>query len=118
MLPAASNPLVVMQFRHDPDWRVPPLWRSEFRHVLLKYARSGLISPAQAIAFWGKALERFANQEVPVDGNTVLELAIANGCSSYDAEFVVLAKQLHCPLLTFDRKLLDLFPEVAVQPGG
>jgi predicted nucleic acid-binding protein len=30
----------------------------------------------------------------------------------------VLANQLNCPLLTFDRKLLQLFPEVALKPGS
>jgi predicted nucleic acid-binding protein len=39
-------------------------------------------------------------------------------CSSYDAEFVVLAEQVGCPLLTLDRKLLQLFPDLAVQPGS
>jgi hypothetical protein len=38
--------------------------------------------------------------------------------SSYDAEYVVLAKDLNCRLLTFDRKLLQLFPEVALKPGS
>jgi predicted nucleic acid-binding protein len=47
-----------------------------------------------------------------------LQLAHRHGCSSYDAEFVLLAKQLDCLLLTFDRKLLQLFPEVAVKPGS
>jgi predicted nucleic acid-binding protein len=47
-----------------------------------------------------------------------LQLAHRHGCSSYDAEFVVLAKQLGCLLLTFDRKLLQLFPEVALKPGS
>jgi len=31
---------------------------------------------------------------------------------------VVLAKQLNCSLLTFDRKLLQQFPDVAVKPGS
>jgi predicted nucleic acid-binding protein len=31
---------------------------------------------------------------------------------------VVLAQKLQCPLLTFDRKLLQLFPEVVVKPGS
>jgi predicted nucleic acid-binding protein len=30
----------------------------------------------------------------------------------------MLAQQMQCPLLTFDRKLLQLFPEVAVKPGS
>jgi hypothetical protein len=29
----------------------------------------------------------------------------------------VLAKQLECPLLTFDRELLQLLSDVVVQPG-
>ena len=54
----------------------------------------GILEPAQAVALWGKAVERFALQEAPVDGQRVLELAIQSGCSSYDAEFVVLAEPL------------------------
>lgn len=92
MLPTAENAVVVSLFRQDPDWRLPPLWRSEFRHVLLKYVRAGILEPAQAIA-------------------------IQSGCSSYDAEFVVLAEQLGCRLLTFARKLLQLFPAVTLQPS-
>lgn len=72
----------------------------------------------QALGFWQKAIERFAMQEVQVDGHQVLELAIHSGCSSYDAEFVVLAQQLQCPLLTFDRKLLQAFPDLAVRPDS
>lgn len=117
MLPTAENAGVIGLFRQDPDWHLPPLWRSEFRHVLLKYVRAGILEPAQAAALWGKAVERFALQEEPVDGQRVLELAIQSGCSSYDAEFVVLADQLGCRLLTFDRKLLQLFPAVTLQPS-
>ena len=117
MLPTAENAGVIGLFRQDPDWRLPPLWRSEFRHVLLKVVRAGILEPAQAVALWVKAVERFALQEAPVDGQRVLELAIQSGCSSYDAEFVVLAEQLGCRLLTFDRKLLELFPDLALLPG-
>jgi predicted nucleic acid-binding protein len=116
MLPTAENKAVAALFRLDPDWRMPPLWQSEFRHVLLKYVRSGLIEAAQAQALWQKAVDRFGLQAEQVDGQRVLELAIRSGCSSYDAEFVVLAEQLGCRLLTYDRKLLQLFPETAVQP--
>lgn len=117
MLPTFENSVVSALFRQDPDWRVPALWRSEFRHVLLKYVRSELIDSTQALAVWQKAFDRFALQENPVDGQRVLELAIDAGCSSYDAEFVVLAQHLGCRLLTFDRKLLKLFPDIAMQPA-
>ena len=117
ILPTIENSVVSALFLLDPDWRLPALWRSEFRHVLLKYVRSELIDSIQALALWQKAFDRFALQENPVDGQRVLELAIDTGCSSYDAEFVVLAQHLGCRLLTFDRKLLKLFPDLAMQPA-
>ena len=86
MLPTAANAEVAMVLRQDPNWRLPPLWRSEFRQVLLKYVRSDLAKPEQALALWHKALERFELSEQPVAGHQVLALAIATGCSTYDAE--------------------------------
>ena len=118
MLPTAANAEVAELLRQVSDWRLPPLWRSEFRQVLLKYVRADLATPEQALALWHKALERFELSEQPVAGHQVLALAIATGCSTYDAEFVVLARQLNCRLLTFDRKLLQLFPDLAMKPGS
>ena len=118
MLPTVANAEVAALLRQDSDWRLPPLWRSEFRQVLLKYVRADLATPEQALALWHKALERFELSEQPVAGHQVLALAIATGCSTYDAEFVVLARQLNCRLLTFDRKLLQLFPDLAMKPGS
>jgi predicted nucleic acid-binding protein len=65
-----------------------------------------------------RATEQLASNEYSVDGHQVLDLAIRFGCSSYEAEYVVLAKELNCQLLTFDRKLLQLFPDVALKPGS
>ena len=118
VLPGVDSASTLLWWESDDDWRVPRLWRSEFRHVLLKYVRSALLRPEQALAIWETALRRIQPGELEVDGAQVLELAIRSGCSTYDAEFVVLAHQLQCPLLTFDRKLLQLFPDVALQPGS
>ena len=96
MLPTAANAEVSALLRQDSDWRLPPLWRSEFRQVLLKYVCAELATPEQALSLWQKALERFELSEQPVAGHQVLALAIATGCSTYDAEFVVLARQLNC----------------------
>jgi predicted nucleic acid-binding protein len=83
--------------------------------VLLKYVRAELATPEQALSLWQKALERFELSEQAVKGHQVLALAIASCCSTYDAEFVVLARQLNCKLLTFDRKLLQVFPDLAMK---
>jgi predicted nucleic acid-binding protein len=117
-LPSPHNATVLALIRRDRDWHLPPLWQSEFRHVLLKYVRAGMLVEAKAMALWKEALALLSSGETPVQGLQVLDLAIRSGCSSYDAEFVVLARRLACPLLTLDRRLLQLFPDVAILPGS
>jgi predicted nucleic acid-binding protein len=72
-LPSASSLDLEAQLRRDEDWRVPPLWRSEFRHVLLKHVRADLMEPDLAIELWSKALERLELCEQPVFGDKVLD---------------------------------------------
>ena len=102
----------------DNDWWLPGLWVPEFRHVLQKFLRAGRLDLPVALNHLDEAEQAFLPRTIAVDSATCLQLAHSHGCSSYDAEFVVLAQLLQCPLLTFDRKLLELFPEVAVQPGS
>ena len=115
----SDNAKAVQSWRaaHE-DWRLPSLWLFEFRHVHLKYLRAGLLGLDAALENLTAAERLFLSSTLSVDSSKALQLAHHSGCSSYDAEFVVLAQQLQCPLLTFDRKLLQLFPEVAVQPGS
>jgi predicted nucleic acid-binding protein len=102
----------------EPDWRLPALWICEFRHIHLKYLRAGLIELPKALIHLTDAAQQFLPQTVSIDSTVALQLAHQYGCSSYDAEFVVLAQQLDCPLLTFDGKLLQLFPDVAIRPDS
>ena len=116
--PTLNAEAVQAVWASDQDWHLPGLWIPEFRHILLKYLRDGAILPDQALAILADANAQFADRTVSVNSADCLALAHSHGCSSYDAEFVVLAKQLGCPLLTFDRKLLQLFPDVALKPGS
>ena len=102
----------------DNDWWLPSLWVPEFRHVLLKFLRVGRLDLSTARNHLAVAEQRFLPRTMTVSSAEALQLAHRHGCSSYDAEFVVLAQQLNCPLLTFDRKLLQLFPDVALKPGS
>lgn len=102
----------------DEDWLLPSLWVPEFRHVLLKFLRIGQLDLSTALNHLVVAEEKFLPRTMTVSSAEALQLANSHGCSSYDAEFVVLAQQLACPLLTFDRKLLELFPDVALKPGS
>ena len=114
-----ENSAAVQQWRAaDKDWQLPDLWVFEFRHILLKYLRAERLDLDKAIANLVEAERLFLPRTRTVSSADSLQLAHRHGCSSYDAEFVLLAKQLDCLLLTFDRKLLKLFPEVAVKPGS
>ncbi len=116
--PTLNAEAVQAVWASDQDWHLPGLWIPEFRHILLKYLRAGAILPDQALAILADANAQFAQRTISVNSADCLALAHRHGCSSYDAEFVVLANQLNCPLLTFDRKLLQLFPDVALKPGS
>jgi predicted nucleic acid-binding protein len=117
-LPTQNEEAVQRLWAFDRDWRLPPLWVCEFRHIHLKYIRAGRLDPPVALQNLADAEEMFLPLTVPIASAEALQLAYSHGCSSYDAEFVVLAQQLACPLLSFDRKLLQLFPDVTVKPGS
>ncbi len=116
--PTLNAEAVQAVWASDQDWHLPGLWIPEFRHILLKYLRAGAILPDQALAILTDANAQFAQRTISVNTAECLAIAHRHGRSSYDAEFVVLAQQLQCPLLTFDRKLPQLFPDVALKPGS
>lgn len=43
-----------------------------------------------------------------------LRLAASAGCSTYDCEYVAGAMQAAVPLITFEKRLLSAFPQVAM----
>lgn len=105
-------------WRRDRDWWVPFQLRSEFRNVLASQVRQRLIAEAAAFDLMGQAEELIAGRELRVGSKRILELAFASGCTSYDCEFVALAKDLGIRLVTADRKVVASFPETAVSISG
>ena len=103
---AAAEALLEAQ----PTWAAPPLWRSEWRNVLVGYWRRGSLSLEQVIALQEQAETLVIGHEEPVQSEAVLRLAASSGCSAYDCEFVAAAQQLDAPLVTADRDLLKAFP--------
>ena len=107
--PAAERLLDV-----DPDWKVPFLWRSEFRSVLAVAVKKKLCSLEEAIDVAQKAHDHLNGRELSIGSEDVLRLAAASGCSAYDCEFVALAQRLRVPLITNDHQVLRAFPTVAI----
>jgi predicted nucleic acid-binding protein len=98
----------------DPKWNAPLLWRSEFRNILFKYMRANLLTLADATQLQLNAEALMKSSEFHVESEQVLELAQQSGCTTYDCEFVALAKTLGTKLVTADKQLLKAFPRIAV----
>ena len=102
--------------RRDPEWGSPFLWRSEFTNALVKCLRGGVLKRDEALSIQEAAESMMSGAEFDVASDDVLVLAAGSGCSAYDAEYVVLARELRVPLVTTDRELLEKFPETAITP--
>lgn len=97
-----------------PKWSAPVLWRSEFRNILAGYLRRKTITFEHAYSIQSEAESLMMGAEFEVDSRFVLELVRDSDCSAYDFEFIALAMQLKCKLVTMDQKLLRAYPMHAI----
>ena len=102
----------------DPDWRVPPLWRYEFRNAAAQHMRSGGLTLRDAIEAVRSAERLLSGKERSVDPALVMRLVADSNLSAYDCEFVALAQTLGVVLVTWDRRIRREFPEIAVSPDA
>lgn len=115
-LPGARTAVADRLRAREPRWCVPPLWRSEFRNVVLGQIRRGALDlgAAQELVALTEAMLR--DNEFAVDSSAVLARAAESGCTAYGCEYVVLAEDLGVPLVTSDGQVLAAFPDRAVAP--
>ena len=100
----------------DPVWEVPLLWKSEFLNVVASYFRRNLITYQEAIHSFDYAEKLVNLHEHTISGVMVMELIAGSTCSSYDCEFVALAKSMETKLITYDKQIIKEFPGIAVRP--
>ena len=108
------TPAVIQLFAKDSNWIAPPLWQSEFRNVLVNYIRHDLMTLEEGVALFNDAMFTMQNREISAPSEFVISLATTSKSSSYDCEFVALAKTTASHLITNDQQLLKAFPETAV----
>lgn len=98
----------------DPDWAMPPLWRSEFLSVLVVAVRAGALTEEQAHLLFRRS-RIFTNAiELEPDGHRVLTLAVDRNISAYDAQFVAVAQELEAPLVTADKRIVANCSDLAI----
>jgi predicted nucleic acid-binding protein len=103
-------------FDKDPDWYAPVLWQSEMRSLITSYLRHKLIELNEAAQIMSEVHALMVEHERFVSLNLVLELVITSKCTSYDCEYVALAKEMNLNLVTFDKQVVGAFPGIAVFP--
>lgn len=95
----------------------PALWEAEIANVVWMATRSQVVPPAEGAVRLRLAM-RLGIRSVPL--HSLLQgaflRAVTTGVAVYDALFVELAIRETCPLVTFDRAVLEAFPDVAVRP--
>lgn len=115
-LPSDQKKLSFEVYKQDSEWVAPLLWASEFRNVVSLYLRKEVIDFNLALVTLQES-ERFVKgREFRVETLKVLNYINKSVCSSYDCEFVSLAADLSVPLVTFDKKILREFSEIAIHP--
>lgn len=114
LLPTSYSGDADLLFQRDSEWAAPILWKSEFRNVLALYMRKEIITFDKALQLQEMAESIIAAHEYETASPQVLDLVRESTCSSYDCEFIALAKHLNTRLVTQDKKLLREFPEVAI----
>jgi len=114
VLPTSGVTEAAMELlEQDREWVAPVLWRSEFCNVLATGVRSSWLSAEQAAEALGSAEDLMEGGDYAIPADEVLRTAIASGCTAYDCEFVVLARDLDVPLVTLDRAVLRACPGLA-----
>lgn len=115
-LQGEQTPLATRIFDKDPDWYAPLLWQSEMRSLLTSYLRHKLITLDKATQIMDEVHALMMEHERHVSSSLVLELVATSRCTSYDCEYVALAKEMNLTLVTFDKEIVGEFPGIAVFP--
>jgi len=115
-VPNDMDEWVYKVLKKDDDWVAPLLWRSEFRNVLSIYLRKDILEFSVVLQAIEEAEQLMDANEFEVNSTQVMSLVSNSSCSAYDCEFIALADDLNVPLVTFDKKILREFPDIAIHP--
>ena len=97
----------------------PSHWEAELANAVWMAARMGVLPTEEGHQKLDLAA-RLAIESVPNRSlwQPALTRALSSGAAVYDTLFVELAVQRNLPLATFDKNILNKFPEIAKRPSS
>ena len=98
----------------DSCWIVPSLWRHEVLNILATQLKTRRLNLNDARRIWSRAVGAFSANESDPTPEFVLELVFLHSITAYDAQFVAVARNLGCTLVTEDAELQRKFPGLAM----
>ena len=98
----------------ESSWVVPILLKYEFLNVVATYCHHGGMTLIEAERLLRSVDETLELEFSETDSLECLQLAVENNISAYDAHFISLAKTMGVPLVTADKKLVSIFPQIAM----
>ena len=101
-------------FERETEWAAPSILMSELCNVLVGFVRRGAVTPEQAKAMTDDAAVVLGDRIASVPGHQAIDIALECGLTTYDAEFVALARALGVSLATLDNAVLHGAADVAV----
>jgi len=102
--------------KRDTEWASSILWRSEFLNVVAHYFRKNLITFPETLTLIDYIQKIVGINEHRVSPQAVADLITTSNCSAYACEYVALAKELKTKLITYDKQILENFPDIASKP--
>ena len=115
-VPNDMDEWVYKVLKKDDNWVAPLLWRSEFRNILSLYLRREMLELSGVLQATEEAEQLMNTNEFEVNSIQVMSFVSDSSCSAYDCEFVALADDLNVQLITFDKKIIHEFPNIAIGP--
>lgn len=108
------------QFWQSVDQTTAPAhWKAELANVVWMAVRTGVLPVTEGhrrLDFAGRL--RVRSVSIRTLWQAALTTALTSGVTVYDTLFVELANRRRLPLVTFDAKVLNAFPNVAQRPSA
>ena len=104
----------IIRLTQEADLIAPDILPFEIGNALSAMLKRGRLGPGDILAAWD------AIQQIPVDLRSVdvreaLKIAMRFNIYAYDTYFLICALTLRCPLLTLDRRMIEVAKDLDIQ---
>lgn len=98
----------------DKHWIVPYLFWYELLNVFCSQIKYASMTLERAQELYEMVRVFFYDRVYSSNPQKVLNIAVESECSVYDCEFVAIAIDFGIPLITYDKKILKTFSNIAM----